>query len=129
LLVYHFLKIHSNRIGKSFDRINEEDMNRLMFYSWPGNVRELENVIERACILGNGNYPLIPELNNECEATSLYDPEGGGVTLKEVEVRHIRWALEKTSWKVRGNGGAAELLEIHPSTLRFRMKKLGIIRP
>jgi formate hydrogenlyase transcriptional activator len=129
LLVYHFLNIHSNRVGKNFDRINEEDMNRLLFYDWPGNVRELENVIERACILSNGNFPLIPELENECEETSLYGEQGEGVTLKEVEARHIRWALEKTSWKVRGNGGAAELLEIHPSTLRFRMKKLGIIRP
>ena len=129
LLVYHFLKIHSNRTGKNFDGIYEEDMGRLMLYDWPGNVRELENVIERACILSNGNYPIIPELDNECENTSSPGWGGAGVTLKEMETGHIRWALEKTAWKVRGNGGAAELLEIHPSTLRFRMKKLGIVRP
>jgi transcriptional regulator with GAF, ATPase, and Fis domain len=51
------------------------------------------------------------------------------MTLKENERRHILWALQKTGWKVRGSGGAAELLDLPPSTLAFRMKKLGIERP
>jgi transcriptional regulator with GAF, ATPase, and Fis domain len=50
-------------------------------------------------------------------------------TLKENERRHILWGLQKTGWKIRGLGGAAELLNIHPPTLAFRMKKLEIQRP
>jgi formate hydrogenlyase transcriptional activator len=126
LLVYHFMNIHANRTGKSFDGISEEDMARLMNYNWPGNVRELENVIERACILSKENYPRIPDLESECTPDGV---PAGAVTLKEMETRHLQWALEKTNWKVRGPGGAAELLDINPSTLRFRLKKHGIERP
>ncbi len=126
LLVYHFLNIHCHRTGKDFSGIDKEDMERLMHYSWPGNVRELENVIERACILSTETYPCIPDLATECTTDG---PPLNVVTLKEMEAKHLRWALEKTAWKVRGPGGAAELLEINPSTLRFRMKKHGISRP
>jgi hypothetical protein len=52
-----------------------------------------------------------------------------GFTLKQNEKHHILWALGKTEWKIRGPGGAAEVLDIHPSTLEFRIKKLGIQRP
>jgi formate hydrogenlyase transcriptional activator len=126
LLVYHFLNIHSNRTGKEFTGIEKKDMERLMRYDWPGNVRELENVIERACILSTENTPRIPELDAECTSDR---PPMNAVTLKEMETKHLRWALEKTAWKVRGPGGAAELLDINPSTLRFRMKKHGIVIP
>ncbi|MBU4471642.1 MAG: sigma 54-interacting transcriptional regulator [Desulfobacteraceae bacterium] len=126
LLVYYFLNIFSNRTGKQFEGIEEEEMKRLISYDWPGNIRELKNVIERACILSKGSYPRIPELDNECGPAG---PSSGGVTLKDVEARHILWTLEKTNWKVRGPGGSAELLGLHPSTLRFRMQKLGITRP
>ena len=126
LLVYHFLNIHANRTGRTFEGVAEEDMDRMMRYDWPGNVRELENVVERACILSTENYPRIPDLDAEGTGDG---PPAGGATLKEMEARHLRWALEKTGWKVRGPGGAAEILEINPSTLRFRMNKLGIARP
>ncbi len=126
LLVYHFLNIHSNRTGKQFSGIDQEDMEYLLRYDWPGNVRELENVIERACILSTGSHPRIPDLKSEGAADN---PMVSAVTMKEMEVKHLLWALEKTAWKVRGPGGAAELLDINPSTLRFRMKKHGIARP
>lgn len=126
LLASHFLNIYATKMGVAFDGITENDMDRLRFYDWPGNIRELENVIERACILSTDNIPRIPELGDECTAAG---PSGSGVTLKEMETRHIRWALEKTRWKVRGPGGAAELLDLNPSTLSFRMKKLNIARP
>lgn len=126
LLTYHFLNIHANRTGRSFEGVYEEDMERLMRYDWPGNIRELENVVERACIRSTENYPRFPELDAECTDTG---PVTGATTLKEMEANHLRWALEKTGWKVRGPGGAAELLDINPSTLRFRMNKHGVKKP
>jgi transcriptional regulator with GAF, ATPase, and Fis domain len=126
LLAQHFLKIYSTRMRKEFDGISREDMDRLIQYDWRGNVRELENIIERGCILSAGSMLQLPELVGDSATLSS---SNSGITLKESEAQHIRWALEKTGWKVRGPGGAAELLEIHPSTLAFRMKKLGIQRP
>jgi transcriptional regulator with GAF, ATPase, and Fis domain len=126
LLARHFLKIYSTRMRKEFDGISREDMDRLIQYNWRGNVRELENIIERGCILSTGSMLQLPELAGDSAALG---PNNYGITLKESESHHIRWALEKTGWKVRGPGGAAELLDIHPSTLAFRMKKLGIQRP
>jgi transcriptional regulator of acetoin/glycerol metabolism len=101
-------------------------MEKLLNYHWPGNVRELENVIERGTILSAGSLFRVPELGAEQEETPAEDRP---ITLKENERKHILWALEKTGWKVRGIGGAAELLDLPPSTLAFRMKKLGITRP
>jgi len=89
-------------------------------------VRELENIMERGTILNSGPQFKIPELHSEQHEASA---PGGGVTLRDNERRHILWALHKTAWKVRGKAGAAELLDIPPSTLAFRMKKLGIQRP
>ena len=126
LLVYYFLNMFSNQTEKQFSGIDEEEMKRLISYDWPGNIRELKNVIERACILSKGSYPTIPELDSECEPVG---PSNGGSTLKDAEARLILSTVEKTNWKIRGTGGAAELLDIHPSTLRFRMQKLGITRP
>ncbi len=126
LLVYHFLNIHSSRIEKKFSGIDKEDMETLIRYEWPGNVRELENVIERACILSTGDHLCIPGLASE--GTAVNSPVET-ITLNEMEARYIRSVLEKTAWRVKGPGGAAELLDINPSTLRFRMKKHGIARP
>ena len=101
-------------------------METLLLYDWPGNVRELENIIERGTILNTGPIFRVPELGTGHPGFSQYD---GNITLKENERRHILQTLKKTNWKVRGIGGAAELLELPPSTLAFRMKKLGIQRP
>lgn len=125
LLAYYFLDIYSKKMGKKFSRIHALEMEKLVNYHWPGNVRELENVIERGAILSSGPHFRVPELGWEHHETST---DSRAVTLKENERRHILWALEKTGWKVRGKGGAAELLDIPASTLAFRMKKVGIKR-
>jgi formate hydrogenlyase transcriptional activator len=126
LLAYYFLKIYSAKMRKPLKVIPDEEMNRLMQYEWPGNVRELENIIERGTILSSGTKFKVPELHliskSYCDAVRT-------ATLEENEKQHILWAVNKTKWKIRGPGGAAELLDIHPSTLTFRMKKLGIQRP
>ncbi|MBW2094357.1 MAG: sigma 54-interacting transcriptional regulator [Deltaproteobacteria bacterium] len=126
-LARYFLGIHSKKVGKSFGTIQEREIQKLMQYDWPGNVRELENLIERGVILSAAPSFRCPELIERLGG--LPYSRVGAVTLEENERRHILWALVKTGWKVRGKKGAAELLNIHPSTLNFRMKKLGIKRP
>ena len=125
VLVRHFLNIYGKKTNKSFPKILESELNKLMNYSWPGNVRELENVIERGAVLSSDRKFRVPELNMNPQP----DLNGDSIaTLKEMECSHILKALEHTHWKVRGPGGAAELLDIHHSTLRSRMLKLGIKR-
>lgn len=126
LLAHYFLKIYSKKRGKNFSRIHHADMDRLLQYDWPGNVRELENIIERGTILSGEGVFRVPELTG---SQPDWVQNGGGMTLRDNERRHILWALQKTSWKVRGSGGAAELLDLPASTLAFHMKKLGIERP
>ncbi|MFC1822378.1 sigma 54-interacting transcriptional regulator [Thermodesulfobacteriota bacterium] len=126
ILASYFLKVYSTKIGKSCDRISEKAIEKLIDYDWPGNVRELENIIERSVILSNGHQIELPEfgLSNFGPAHSRAD-----LTLRESEKLYIILALKKSGWKVRGLGGAAELLDIHPNTLASRMKKLGISLP
>jgi len=98
----------------------------LQSYSWPGNVRELRNVIERAVILSPGpRLMLAPALAPASTAT----PEAGSVDLEDVARAHILQVVEACGWKIRGKGNAAERLGINPSTLRSRMKKMGLERP
>jgi formate hydrogenlyase transcriptional activator len=126
LLAHYFLNIYSNKMRKKFSRIPSSHLDKLLNYHWPGNVRELENVIERGAILSNGPLFRVPPLGEEHHELPI---QQDGTTLKDNERRHILWALEKTGWKVRGKGGAAELLGIPASTLAFRMGKVGIRRP
>ncbi len=125
LLSYHFLNLYSSRMGKHFDGIPEQEMAGLIDYDWPGNVRELENIIERGVILSREPVFRVPRLSPDQERDVSIS---AGTSLKENERNHILWALDRTSGKIRGKGGAAELLDIHPSTLHFKIKKLNIIR-
>ncbi|WP_431215898.1 hypothetical protein ACQ86N_15330 [Puia sp. P3] len=98
----------------------------LRAYSWPGNVRELENMMERSVLLATG--PLITSLvlpEDKAKGTDEND-ENRVKTIEENERDHILSILTKCNWKVYGEGGAAELLDINVSTLNSRMKKLGI---
>jgi formate hydrogenlyase transcriptional activator len=115
----------ATRIGKHIDGFTEQTMQRLVDYPWPGNIRELENVLERAVILSAGTaLNVVPNLLPVPEAASDEQP----LTLESVERDHILSILEKTSWIVNGDRGAARILGLHPNTLRNRMKKLGITR-
>lgn len=111
-------------------RIGQETLNRLTAYDWPGNVRELQNIVERALILSDGKRLDIPELHAPVqgrEGEVGYRPSNDSVrTMDEAVADHIRFVLERTNGKVAGTGGAAELLQMNPSTLRFRMKRLNI---
>ena len=126
LLAQYFFKIFSAQMGKSFEGIPQKEMNKLMKYSWPGNIRELEGIIERGVIMSNGPYLQFPELGVEQQESVKAWPKA---TMEEMERFHILHTVEQTGWKVRGPGGAAELLNMNYSTLVSRMRKLGIVRP
>ena len=89
-------------------------------YRWPGNVRELRNVIEHSMILNSGPVLKI-NLTVDTDSEKMLDE-----SLEENERRHILNILNRTQWRVKGKNGAADILKINPSTLYFRMKKLGI---
>ncbi|MBW2368166.1 MAG: sigma 54-interacting transcriptional regulator [Deltaproteobacteria bacterium] len=125
LLVSFFISEYAAKMGKAAVKIRRMDLQRLMAYDWPGNVRELENVIERGIILSPGSELIIPELEPDKPPTKLSGPFP---TLRENERRLIISALQKTNGKLQGPGGASELLDINTSTLKSRMKRLGINR-
>ena len=127
-LVYHFLNLYGRKMGKSFKVIPKEEMDKLIRYDWMGNVRELENIIERSIILSIPPNFIVPELDSIGSDQNPFLP-AHDKSLKDNERSHILRTMQAVGWKVRGSGGAAELLDIHPSTLEFRMKKLGIERP
>jgi transcriptional regulator with GAF, ATPase, and Fis domain len=126
-LVWFFVHRRQRELGRRIERVPAEAVDVLRRYPWPGNVRELENVVERAMILSTG-----PVLELEGALASI--PGGAttrteGCDLDAVLRAHIETVLAACGWKINGPGNAAERLGLHPNTLRFRMKKLGITRP
>ena len=123
LLALHFLQLYAKRLNKRVEKIPNPEMQKLMDYTWPGNVRELENIIERGVILSTGPLYRVPmtSLNRNTIAATRPD-----MSLDENERSHILNVLDITGGKVRGDDGAAAILNIHPNTLYSRMKKLGI---
>jgi formate hydrogenlyase transcriptional activator len=125
LLVHHFILQLSQKIKKEVKKVPSIEMKKLMQYDWPGNVRELENVIERDLVLNSSPVFKAPNVEQQF---SKQEMQQHVYSLKDNERNHILWALNEKGWKVRGPEGVAKLLEIHPSTLAARMKKLNINR-
>jgi DNA-binding NtrC family response regulator len=102
-----------------------------MAYSWPGNVRELENVVERALILGKDHPLTFDDIvwanDGESKVDTTFSKDEF-LSLDIVNARHIKKALKMTKGKIHGKTGAAELLGLNPSTLRHRIRKLGILQ-
>ncbi len=128
-LLQHFINLKSKELKLSAVPIlSPGAIDPLMAYHWPGNVRELGNVIERTLIL-NPTGPLTFEhlnLGQPKKALGLHEQNEETGNLDEIITRHIRQVLSKTKGKVNGPEGAAAILGMNPSTLRNRMKKLGI---
>jgi len=124
LLVEHFIKIYANKLGRTVLSISPRVMQRLQAHSWPGNIRELANVIERAVILTKGTVLQTIDPFERQEESSASAPQ----TLEDVEREHILKTLKNTGWRIEGPYGAAKVLGINASTLRTRMRKLGIQR-
>lgn len=146
LLVWHFINLNQHRLGKHIAQVSDDAMDRLMQYDWPGNVRELQNVIERAMILSSGdtltmsetlvNLPARPHARaSVASRTAALAPRAPAhehehdQSLAEIDRAHITAVLDDCDWKIKGAGNAAARLGLQPSTLRYRMKKLGIQRP
>jgi PAS domain S-box-containing protein len=129
LLVQNFIPRISTRFGKNIDQIPSAVMERLVQYDWPGNVRELKNFLERAVITSPENILKLPEGLQQRKTKKITDDSDPELrTLEEIERQHIMRVLNATGWRVSGPDGAAQILGINPSTLRFRMKKLHIKR-
>jgi PAS domain S-box-containing protein len=123
LLVWAFVEEFSKAMGKPIEAIAKASLRALQQCDWPGNVRELRNAIERAMILASG-----PTLKIDLPGAAATPVARGLATLAEIESEHIQRVLESTHWRVRGAGGAAEILGLPPTTLESRMAKLGLRR-
>lgn len=130
LLASYFAMRFANRLGKPIDGISEETLARLTSYAWPGNIRELENIMERAVILSSSMWLDVSQDMLPTDAASMtVEPHAAKVAnLDDVQRSHILAALEEAKWVIEGPRGAAQVLGLHPNTLRSRMKKLGISR-
>jgi two-component system response regulator HydG len=126
LLANYFIGRFAKEMNKPAKELSEPALKAMLDYAWPGNIRELENIMERSVILSNS--PLIRDVPLPCsnQKHDLISSEDHLKTFNEVEKEHILATLKKCSWKLSGPGGAATLLNINPSTLLSRMKKLGI---
>jgi transcriptional regulator with GAF, ATPase, and Fis domain len=125
LLVQAFIARYARKLGKQIRSVPKKTMRALEDYPWPGNVRELESVLERAVILCPG--PVL-QLADKLEIST--PPLSSAIrTLEEMERNQIRKILSETRWRIEGKDGAAAILGLHPSTLRARMHKFGILRP
>ena len=138
LLVRYFVDRFARELGKKIDGVSRATLDRLTAYPWPGNVRELSNVVERGVVLATGPFLELgadlptprPAGATAPSPTAPATPSGNGSQrLADVERLHLIDTLNATEWIIEGERGAAALLGLRPSTLRSRMKKLGVRRP
>jgi formate hydrogenlyase transcriptional activator len=122
-LVWHFVNSLSQRMGRSIETVQASTMEAFKSYYWPGNVRELRNVIERFLITSTNTVFRAKLPTDETAPASVHSQ-----TFEDVERTHILHVMEMVGWRVRGEGGAAQILGLKPTTLESRMQKLGIVR-
>jgi formate hydrogenlyase transcriptional activator len=125
ILVWELIQRRQSELGRRIERVPEKAMDALVRYAWPGNVRELGNVLERALILSSG--PVL-SLDPAFAGAAKASPRPAE-RIDEVERVHFVRVLERCHWRISGAGNAAEVLGLNPSTLRSRLKKLGVARP
>jgi len=123
-LVWHFLDLLCQRMGRSIERVHSDTMDAFKSYYWPGNVRELRNIIERFLITSTSSVFRAKLPPAEASRGAGSRPQ----TFEEVERNHLLSIMEMVGWRVRGEGGAAQILGLKPTTLESRMQKLGISR-
>lgn len=144
-LVMFFLARFARRFSKRLSSVTQDTIEAMTNHSWPGNIREIQNAIEQAVILApatavalSRDMIQLPESNRAAVNGNNPNPKiaspsvsaiGTQETLEDVERQHILAVLEKSDWVIEGTRGAAKILDLHPNTLRSRMKKLGIRRP
>ncbi|MCK9362374.1 MAG: sigma 54-interacting transcriptional regulator [Syntrophales bacterium] len=127
-LVNHFIEKYSKKMSRNIDPLIPEELNKLMGYQWPGNVRELEHLVERAIIFSK---------DGSISFSGFTYPSGSSngtvnsplVSLADMERNYIEKVLHSVNWKLSGPKSASSILMVKPTTLLFRMKKLGIKKP
>ncbi len=137
-LAKHFLGLIGRELGRESLRLTRSQLAALEGHAWPGNIRELKNVIERAAISSTGNrlridlaLPARSPGSPDARATPAPE-EADFMTVdefRELEIANVTAALRHAGWRIWGADGAAELLGLNPSTLKYRMKQLGIRKP
>lgn len=127
-LALHFLQKLKKKLGKPLTGISQITLEQMRQYSWPGNIRELEHVLERAAILAHSStLELMEPLQSVFSIQEVASTPGSAVEpLQDTMRTAILAALARSGNRIRGIGGAAELLNIKPTTLESRMKKLNI---
>ncbi|MEQ9618380.1 MAG: sigma 54-interacting transcriptional regulator [Deltaproteobacteria bacterium] len=123
LLVNFFISKYSKKLGKKIEGVSKRTIDLFENYTWPGNIRELQNIIERAIVISGG--PII-DIEESMLEQNIKIQGYQSDKLEDIERSHIKRVLNQTNWAIEGNKGAAKILGMHPSTLRFRIKKLGI---
>ncbi len=127
LLASHFIKMYAKKTNRNTEGMAAEALSRLMDYPWPGNVRELQNLIERSVLMSSDpilrNLSFMPQMMREDEPPADVSRVK---TIAEMEREHILTVLRKCNSRISGPDGAAALLNLPASTLKSRMKKLGI---
>ena len=122
-LVAHFMRRAAERLRVTVKGLAPGEIEALAKLPWRGNLSELRNLVERAALGMQDGLIRLSEL------ALGGDDEASLESLEEVERTHIQHVLERTRWTIEGPGGAAEILDLAPSTLRSRMTRLGIRRP
>ncbi|GGB02608.1 sigma-54 interaction domain-containing protein [Puia dinghuensis] len=124
-LAEYFIDRYNRKSGRKIAGLSDRAIKSMMAYHWPGNIRELEHMIERCVLLAKG--PIIEDIPvNPKNDQGAGNPETQIKTIQENERDHIIAVLRKCNGKIWGPGAAAEILNLPPTTLRSKMKKLGI---
>ncbi|HKC35480.1 MAG TPA: sigma-54 dependent transcriptional regulator, partial [Chitinophagaceae bacterium] len=127
VLASHFINYYNRKAGKKIIGLSDKVVKNMMAYHWPGNIRELENLIERSVLLAKGT--IIEEISLPAvqKKDFFIDTQNPHMkTIHENERDHIITVLKKCNGKIWGVGAAAEVLNLPPTTLKSKMKKLGI---
>ncbi|WP_228012015.1 sigma 54-interacting response regulator [Flavobacterium hungaricum] len=129
ILAEHFINLYSGKMNRKVPALSENALQTILNYNWPGNIRELEHVIQRTLLLTDGNVIKDIELSMSSKIHPEQTAESFSIkTILENERDYILYILKKCNGKISGAGGAAEILDIHPSTLNSKIKKLEIKR-
>jgi len=127
VLIDHFIQLYNRKTGNKISGVSDKVLKKLMAYDWPGNIRELEHLIERSILLAKS--AVIEDINLSAPAQKEHPVAAAGgpiKTMEENERDHILAVLKQCNGKIWGAGAAAEILNLPPSTLKSKMKKLGI---